>query len=83
MQYIKSISNNYPILVDITSSPTTVYLRKNVTEVEVTDPVTEETRTEYHYDEAMMTKDEYISLLHEQVADVEEVLADILYGGDE
>ena len=82
MQYQKSISNNYPVLVDITSSPTTVYLRKNVTEVEVTDPVTEETHTEYHYDEAMMTKDEYISLLHEQVADVEEVLADMLYGGE-
>lgn len=82
MQYQKSISNNYPILVDITSSPTTVYLRKNVTEVEVTDPVTEETHTEYHYDEAMISKDEYIALLHEQVVDVEEVLADMLYGGE-
>lgn len=82
MQYIKSISDNYPILVDIISSPTTVYLRKNVTEVEVTDWVTGETHTEYHYDEAMISKDEYIALLHEQVADVEEVLADMLYGGE-
>lgn len=82
MQYIKSRSTAYPTLVDITSSPTTVYLRKNVTEVEVTDPVTEETYTEYHYDEAMISKDEYIALLHEQVADVEEVLADMLYGGE-
>lgn len=83
MTYYKATSNDYPQLVDITSSPTTVYLRKNITSEEVENPETHEKHTEYCYDEAAISKDEYISLLHEQIADVEEVLADMLYGGDE
>ena len=83
MNYYKVTSNDYPQLVDITSSPTTVYLRKNVTSEEVENPETKETHTEYRYDEVAISKDEYITLLHEQIADVEEVLADMLYGGDE
>ena len=83
MTYYKATSNDYPQLVDITSSPTTVYLRKNIKAVEVEDEMTGSNRTEYHYDEAAVTKDEYITLLHEQIADVEEVLADMLFGGDE
>lgn len=83
MNYYRVTSNDYPQLVDITSSPTTVYLRKNVTSEEVENPETNETHTEYHYDEAAISKDEYITLLHEQIADVEEVLADMLYGGEE
>ena len=83
MKYYRVTSNDYPQLVDITSSPTTVYLRKNVISEEVENPETKETHTEYHYDEAAISKDEYITLLHEQIADVEEVLADMLYGGDE
>lgn len=83
MTYYKVTSNDYPQLVDITSSPTTVYLRKNITSEEVENPETKETHTEYHYDEATISKDEYITLLHEQIADVEEVLADMLYGGEE
>ena len=83
MTYYKVTSNDYPQLVDITSSPTTVYLRKNVQEVEVENPDTKETHTEYHYDEASLTKDEYIALLQAQIADVEETVAEILFGGDE
>lgn len=83
MTYYKVTSNDYPQLVDITSSPTTVYLRKNITSEEVENSETKETHTEYHYDEAAISKDEYITLLREQIADVEEVLADMLYGGDE
>ncbi len=83
MNYYRVTSNDYPQLVDITSSPTTVYLRKNVASQEVTDVETGSTHTEYRYDEAAISKDEYITLLHEQIADVEEVLADMLYGGDE
>lgn len=83
MNYYRVTSNDYPQLVDITSSPTTVYLRKNVTSEVVENPETQGKHTEYHYDEAAISKDEYITLLHEQIADVEEVLADILYGGDE
>ena len=83
MKYYRVTSNDYPQLVDITSSPTTVYLRKNIASEEVENPETKETHTEYHYDEAAISKDEYITLLHNQIADVEEVLADMLYGGDE
>ena len=83
MNHYRVTSNDYPQLVDITSSPTTVYLRKNVTSQEVTDAETGNTHTEYHYDEAAISKDEYITLLYEQIADVEEVLADMLFGGDE
>ena len=83
MTYYKVTSNDYPQLVDITSSPTTVYLRKNVQEVEVENPETKETHTEYRYDEASLTKDEYIALLQAQIADVEETVAEILFGGDE
>ena len=83
MNYYKSASNEYPQLVDITSSPTTVYLRKNVQEVKVEDVETGNTHTEYRYDEAVISKDEYIDMLHAQISDVEEVIADMLYGGDE
>lgn len=83
MNYYRVTSNDYPQLVDITSSPTTVYLRKNVTSEEVENPETKETHAEYHYDEAAISKDEYITLLHEQIADVEETVAEILFGGDE
>ena len=83
MNYYRVTSNDYPQLVDITSSPTTVYLRKNITSEEVENPETKDTHREYHYDEAAISKDEYITLLHEQIADVEEVLADMLYGGEE
>ena len=83
MTYYRVTSNDYPQLVDIISSSTTVYLRKNITSEGVENPETKETHTEYHYDEAAISKDEYITLLHEQISDVEEVLADMLYGGEE
>ena len=83
MNYHKAISNDYPKTVDITSSPTTVYLRKNITTVEVEDEMTGNIHTEYHYDEAAISKDEYIDMLHGQISEVEDVLADILFGGDE
>ena len=83
MKYYKAKSNECPKAVDITSSPTTVYLRKNIVSVQSKDETEGNARTEYHYDEAAITKDEYIDMLHGQIADVEEVLADILFGGDE
>lgn len=80
MNYHKSSANYFPELVDITSSPTTVYLRKNVREVEVTDEVTSEKRIAYEYDEAIITKDEYINMLRNQTEELESVVAEILYG---
>lgn len=83
MGYYKSISNDRPHAVDNTSSPTTVYLRKNIKAVEVEDIETGNTRIEYHYDEAAISKDEYIDILRAQIEDNEAVLAEILFGGDE
>ena len=80
MDYHKSSGDEYPKLVDITSSPTTVYLRKNVREVEVTDEVTSEKRIAYEYDEAIITKDEYINMLKNQTEELENVIAELLYG---
>lgn len=78
MTYYKATSNDYPQLVDITSSPTTVYLRKNIKAVEVEDEMTGSNRTEYHYDEAAVTKDEYITILHEQQEVTDEALQELI-----
>lgn len=78
MTYYKATSNDYPQLVDITSSPTTVYLRKNIKVVEVEDEMTGSNRTEYHYDEAAVTKDEYITMLHEQQEVTDEALQELI-----
>ena len=78
MTYYKVTSNDYPQSVDITSSPTTVYLRKNIKAVDVEDEMTGNTRTEYHYDEAAITKDEYINMLHEQQEVTDEALQELI-----
>lgn len=78
MTYYKVTSNDYPQLVDITSSPTTVYLRKNIKAVDVEDEMAGNTRTEYHYDEAAISKDEYINMLHEQQEVTDEALQELI-----
>ena len=78
MKYYKVTANDYPQLVDITSSPTTVYLRKNIKAVDVEDEMTGNTRTEYHYDEAAISKDEYINMLHEQQEVTDEALQELI-----
>lgn len=82
MDYRKSSGNEYPKLVDITSSPTTVYLRKNVKTFEFVDE-NSETKTEYQYEEAVITKDEYIDILRNQTEELESAFAELLFGGDE
>jgi len=54
----KSRSNEAPVAVDETSSKTSVYLRKNITEQTETDSEGKETKY-FEYDEAILTKDEY------------------------
>lgn len=78
MTYYKSSSNVFPVLIDITSSPTTVYLRKNVKAVEIEDVTTGEKRTEFQYDEAKITKDEYINILHEELETSNEALQELI-----
>ena len=83
MNYYRAISNDRPQAVDNLSSPTTVYLRKNIQAVEVEDIETGNIRTEYHYEEVAISKNEYIDILRAQIEDNETVLTEILFGGDE
>lgn len=52
-----------PLEVDKTSSPSTVYLRKDIKKVEAI----EDTAEHWEYEEAQLTKEEYIEYL-EQIA---------------
>lgn len=80
MEYRQSIGNDMPELVDCTSSPTSVYLRKNIKAVEETDQTSGETKTVYTYDEACVTKDEYIAMLHEEQEITNDALQELIIG---
>lgn len=80
LKYYKSESTIYPELIDTTSSKTTVYLRKNVVEKQVTDEINGESHTMYEYNEAKLTKAEYEKYLQEMaVMDIEQMRADLDY----
>ncbi len=53
MEWLKTESTEYPNTVDITSSATTVYVRRKI-KTEVRDEV-----TYYTYEECKMTKEQY------------------------
>ena len=55
IKFYKAHSTEYPVLIDMDSSPVGVYLRKNVQEL----PHEEESPQLYEYDEAYLTKEEY------------------------
>ena len=58
LKWYRSQSMDRPLELDMDSSPTTVFMRKNIEEVEKED--TEgQTYTEYEYDEAKLSKEEY------------------------
>lgn len=74
---------------DITSSPTTVYLHRNIT-----TEINEDGATVYHYEEATITTDEYllysldqnkqdIIALQEGIADLYEALIEVTSGGSD
>ena len=72
LNYYKSESDTMPEEIDTASSPTTVYLRKNIRAEERKDPETGETRTVFAYDEAKMPRQEYVDYLSGKTqADVE------------
>lgn len=60
MEWYQSESNTMPAEVDLESSPTTVYFRRNIREVERENERGEK-YTVYVYDEATMPKSEYAS----------------------
>lgn len=65
LNYIKSQSSIKPELIDTTSSMTTVYLHKNIIEVERANESDDTTTIFYEYDEAKLTKEEYQEYLKE------------------
>ena len=67
MKTFKSESGTMPLPIDDISSPTTVYVNENVTEVERTDEMTGETNTVYQYDVRLFTREEWERL---QMADL-------------
>ena len=60
LQYKKSESHERPAELDTTSSKESVYIRKNIQEKTRTDEMTETSYTYCEYDEAVLTKTEYL-----------------------
>lgn len=80
LNYVKSQSSIKPELIDTTSSKTTVYLRKNIIEVEKTNESDNTSTTFYEYEEAKLTKQEYQEYLKElSIIDIQQQRADIDY----
>lgn len=62
LTFYNSESDSYPEELDMDSSPTTVYIRRNIREVERTDDIGEGepvTRTVYVYEEAKLSHADY------------------------
>ena len=79
--YYKSESNSRPATVEYGKK--TVYLHKNIREVQRTDEMSGETMIVYEYDEAVLTYPEYENYTAEQrLDDIEDVLAEIIGGGE-
>ena len=80
LNYVKSSSSVKPDLIDTTSSKTTVYIRQNIVENQITDEMSGETSTFYEYQEAKLTKEEYREYLKElEIIDIQQQRADIDY----
>jgi hypothetical protein len=72
LNYYQSESDTMPEDIDTASSPTTVYVHKNIHTEERTDTETGETRTVFVYDEAKMSRQEYNNYMQGKTqADIE------------
>ena len=72
IDYYPSESDTMPEDIDTVSSPTTVYIHKNIHTEERTDPETGETRTVFVYDEAKVPRQDYNSYMQGKTqADIE------------
>lgn len=85
--WYKAVSMTLPAIIDDTSSMVYVYVRKNINVEQRTDE-SGETITVYVYDEIKIPKEVYEIFNLEsgnerRISDIEDVLADILFGGDE
>lgn len=72
LDYYQSESDTMPDEIDTASSPTTVYLRKNIRTEERQGIETETTRTVYVYDEAKVARQDYDNYMQGKTqADIE------------
>lgn len=83
--WYKSESNIKPDTIDVGSSQVYVYVRKNITETVRENEETSEVI--WTYDEARIPKDIYDIFKTQEkntqdISDIEEVVAEILYGGE-
>lgn len=64
-------------------SKTTVWIHKDITEEQRSDPETQTTTTWYVYQEAALSYPEYTQYQNEQrLNDIEDVMAEIIGGGE-
>ena len=85
MIYQKSEYNEKPLAVDFSSSPTTVYLRRNIEQVEKEDPETKEVVLVWQADEATISKTDYIAILQSHQEETDEALQELIlatFGGE-
>lgn len=72
LKYYKSESDIKPSELDTASSPTTVYFRRNIKEVEVPDEGSLSSHISYEYEEAKVPRREYVEWLSDKnQADIE------------
>lgn len=80
MKWRKSESTVMPETVDTTSSKTTVYLRRNIKEMNRTDGVSGDEMTFYEYEEAKLTHAEYEEYLQvAEAVNMRQMRADVDY----
>lgn len=81
-KYTEGSQSERPLEVDTVSSPTRVYLRKDIRQVTHVDEETGEEYTLWGYDEAQLTQGEYTEYLsranNEQLTDTMLTMADML-----
>ena len=71
-EYKTRTSYGEPLKIDDTSSPTTVYLRKNITSKKEYEPASQKEIDIYTYEEARISKEQYNNYLVEKAqADLE------------
>lgn len=85
MEFYKSESLEKPVTLDFSSSPTTVYIRKNIEQVEKKDTNTGNTQIVWEYDEARVSKTDYIAELKSRQDETDEAVQELIlamYGGE-
>ena len=79
MEYRLCESDEMPTELDCTSSDVYVYLNKNI-HTESREDMNGETSTRYVFEQAKVTKNEYIAMLHEEQEITNDALQELIIG---